>query len=104
MKAALSATRSAARSAACSTALTALLSVCASQDREADRDLWEQRTERFQMLMTVSSLLISGGFALAVEGQLPSTPGCLDDGCQLEVLAVDYLHLASSLLIASDCF
>ena len=41
------------------------------QDREADRDLWEQRTERFQLLLTVSSLLTAGGFALAVEGTLP---------------------------------
>ncbi|KAL1508595.1 hypothetical protein AB1Y20_004692 [Prymnesium parvum] len=41
------------------------------QDREADRDLWEQRTERFQLLLTVASLLTAGGFTLAVEGQLP---------------------------------
>ena len=39
------------------------------QGREAD--LWEQRTERFQLLLTVSSLLTAGGFALAVEGTLP---------------------------------
>ena len=28
--------------------------------------------------MTVSCLLISGGFVLAVEGELPSNPGCID--------------------------
>ena len=28
------------------------------------------------MLMTVSSLLISGGFTLVVEGELPDQPGC----------------------------
>ena len=55
-----------------------ILSDLREQDREADHDLWEQRTERFQMLMTVSSLLISGGFALAVEGQLPPNTGCWD--------------------------
>ena len=55
-----------------------ILATLREQDREADHDLWEQRTERFQMLMTVSSLLISGAFALSVEGQLPTDPGCLD--------------------------
>ena len=55
-----------------------ILSDLREQDREADHDLWEQRTERFQMLMTVSSLLISGGFAMSVEGQLPPDPGCWD--------------------------
>ena len=55
-----------------------ILATLREQDREADHDLWEQRTERFQMLMTVSGLLISGGFALAVEGQLPTEPGCWD--------------------------
>ena len=68
------------------------------QDREADRDLWEQRTERFQMLMTVSSLLISGGFVLVVEGQLPPTSGCLvelrNGSCQFEVAALHYFLLA----------
>ena len=46
------------------------------QDREADRDLWEQRTERFQMLMTVSGLLVAGGFTLAAEAQMPAAEGC----------------------------
>jgi hypothetical protein len=55
-----------------------ILAMLREQDREADRDLWEQRTERFQMLMTVSSLLIAGGFVLIVEGELPAVPGCWD--------------------------
>jgi len=68
------------------------------QDREADRDLWEQRTERFQMLMTASSLLISGGFTLVIEGQLPPTSGCLVElrsgSCLFEVAALHYFLLA----------
>lgn len=75
------------------------------QDREADRDLWEQRTERFQMLMTVSSLFTTGGFALAVEGQLPADPGCWDlsgsgeracgtSALHIEVAALHYVLLA----------
>lgn len=55
-----------------------ILATLREQDREADHDMWEQRTERFQMLMTVSSLLTAGSFALAVEGQLPAEPGCWD--------------------------
>ena len=55
-----------------------ILATLREQDREADHDMWEQRTERFQMLMTVSSLLTAGSFALAVEGQLPPEPGCWD--------------------------
>ena len=39
--------------------------------KEADRDIWEQRTEQYQTLMTVAALLFAGGFALVVEGQLP---------------------------------
>ena len=51
------------------------------------------------MLMTVSSLLISGGFALAVEGQLPPEPGCLiraasETGCYIEVAACHYVLLS----------
>ena len=62
------------------------------------------------MLMTVSSLLIAGSFALAVEGQLPTEPGCWDllgsglSNCSatghvmmVEVAAVHYVLLACGL-------
>ena len=93
-----------------------ILATLREQDREADHDLWEQRTERFQMLMTVSSLLIAGGFALVVEGQLPTDPGCWDlfgsgkTNCSepgrvamIEVAAVHYVLLASGLGFLLGC-
>ena len=46
----------------------AILADLREHDKEADRDLWEQRTERFQTLMTISSLLFGACVALAVEG------------------------------------
>ena len=56
----------------------AILADLREHDKEADRDLWEQRSERFQTLMTISGLLFAGAFALAVEGQLPGEPGVID--------------------------
>ena len=53
----------------------AVLTDLREHDKEADRDLWEQRTERFQTLMTISSLLFGACVALAVEGKLPADPG-----------------------------
>jgi acyl-CoA-binding protein len=57
--------------------LQSILSDLREHDKEADRDLWEQSTDRYTLLMTVSSLLLAGGFALAVEGNLPEEPGMI---------------------------
>ena len=74
-------------------------------------DLWEQRTERFQTLMTVSGLLFAGAFALAVEGDLPREAR---DDCAfgsgsdcLKLVTLHYSLLASAfglhLCVISGC-
>ena len=78
-------------------------------------DLWEQRTERFQTLMTVSGLLFAGAFALAVEGDLPRearndcafpTPRSDHPNC-LKLVTLHYSLLASAfglhLCVISGC-
>lgn len=64
--------------------------------KEADRDLMDSRTERFQNLMTVSSLLLAGCFTLAVEGVLPEDPGQMPV-FDMNVVEVYYTLLAAAL-------
>ena len=91
--------------------LKTILTDLLEADKEADRDLWEQRTERFQTLMTVSGLLFAGAFALAVEGDLPREAR---DDCAfgsgsdcLKLVTLHYSLLASAfglhLCVISGC-
>jgi hypothetical protein len=95
--------------------LKTILTDLLEADKEADRDLWEQRTERFQTLMTVSGLLFAGAFALAVEGDLPRearndcafpTPRSDHPNC-LKLVTLHYSLLASAfglhLCVISGC-
>ena len=61
--------------------------------KEADRDLLDTRTERFQNLMTVSSLFLAGCFTLAVEGKLPEDPGTDPIFGAFEMVELHYLFL-----------
>ncbi len=92
--------------------LKTILTDLLEADKEADRDLWEQRTERFQTLMTVSGLLFAGAFALAVEGDLPREArddcafGSRSGDC-LKLVTLHYSLLASAfglhLCVISGC-
>ena len=91
--------------------LKTILTDLLEADKEADRDLWEQRTERFQTLMTVSGLLFAGAFALAVEGDLPreARDDCaIGSGSDcLKLVTLHYSLLASAfglhLCVISGC-
>lgn len=69
-----------------------------SSNAEADRDMWEQKNAELQMMMLSATVIFSGGFAIAVEGELATDASAVEEILYACGLACGFASLLMSIL------
>uniref|UniRef100_A0A7S1XLL8 Uncharacterized protein n=1 Tax=Phaeomonas parva TaxID=124430 RepID=A0A7S1XLL8_9STRA len=76
-----------------------VVSEMVSSNAEADRDMWEQKNSELQMMMLSATVVFSGGFAVAVEGELDSNASFEVELSYSICLALGFAALLMSILL-----
>mmetsp|Transcript_17654 Transcript_17654/g.67138 ORF Transcript_17654/g.67138 Transcript_17654/m.67138 type:complete len:742 (-) Transcript_17654:297-2522(-) len=76
-----------------------VVSEMVSSNAEADRDMWEQKNAELQMMMLSATVVFSGGFVLAVEGELYVDASFYEEIFFALFLALGFAALLMSILL-----